>query len=73
MQLHKYSNQKSEINVTYGSQKYLKMFVLRNVYTHIHLCVCKLKASYLHLHLLIRKIHFFHSKMQPCAALQTRK
>lgn len=46
-------------------------------YSHTHtvvcLHVCTLNASQLHLHLLIRKKFIFFKKMQPCAALQTRK
>lgn len=87
MQLHKNSNRKSLINVTYGSQKKSKNVISQHTnihmlhtqiyYSHTHtvvcLHVCTLNASQLHLHLLIRKKFIFFKKMQPCAALQTRK
>lgn len=81
MQLHKNSNRKSLINVTYGSQKKSKIVISQHTnvhmlhtqiyysHTHIqsyaHMYVCTLNASQLHLHLLIRKKFIFFKKCNP--------
>lgn len=83
MQLHKNSNRKSLINVTYGSKKSknvisqhtnIHMLPIYTYIIHTHTTACAhFKRIALAFAFINTKKKFIFSKMQPCAALQTRK